>query len=207
MFERAPRPSDDPQMFDAPMFLEAAMRMMQRYDVATYEHLLSVGALSSRLAIALDLRPRERDAVRWAGLLHDFGKIGISRLILNAPRPLTQTEWQLIKLHPENGAAYARKNGEVGLADVIGAHHERLDGGGYPWGLSGTRIPIGARIIAVADTFDVLTSGRPYREALTPDEAIGLILECSGTQFDPDVVDAIVQEHACGILVPRRDIA
>ncbi len=199
--------SDDPQMVDAPVFLESAMRMMQRYDVATYEHLLSVGALSSRIAVALDLRSRERDAVRWAGLLHDFGKIGISRLILNAPRPLTQAEWQLIKLHPENGAAYARKNGEVGLADVIGAHHERIDGGGYPWGLSGTRIPIGARIIAVADTFDVLTSGRPYRESLTPDEAVEVIFACGGTQFDPDVVDALVHEHVNGLLLPRKDIA
>jgi HD-GYP domain-containing protein (c-di-GMP phosphodiesterase class II) len=181
---------------EVPRFLESAILMMKHYDLPTYKHLLQVGASSSRLATLLDVKPREADAIRWAGLLHDFGKIGISRHILNAPRPLTMQEWELIKLHPESGASFVRLRGEIGLADVISAHHERIDGRGYPWGLSGSRIPYAARIIAVADAYDVLTHGRPYREALSPHEAYDRILEASGTQFDPECVDALANDIA-----------
>ncbi len=195
------------QEYDVPACLEPAIALMQRYDNATYQHLLRVGSLASRIAKRLDLPTLTCDTIRWAGLLHDFGKIAIRREILNAPRALTNSEWQLMMLHPESGAAYARTHGEHGLAELILSHHERIDGRGYPWGIAGTKIPLGARVIAVADAYDVLTSGRPYRPALAIDDAFAVILASEGSQFDPDVVEALSQECLVVQIATKRSIA
>jgi HD-GYP domain-containing protein (c-di-GMP phosphodiesterase class II) len=131
-------------------------------------------------------------SLEYGFLLHDVGKIGIADQVLNKPGPLTSAERGLIELHPTIGAeilgGVILLQGE-GL-NVVRSHHERWDGGGYPAGLAGERIPLGARIFALADALDAMTSDRPYRDALSWDEAIDEILSEDGGQFDPQVVRA-----------------
>ena len=119
-------------------------------------------------------------------LLHDVGKIGVSDTILLKPGKLTDDEWVLHAPAPGDRLQHAAP-GEVpqGAAEIVLAHHERWDGKGYPRGLHGEEIPLGARIFTVVDTFDSMTSDRPYRKALSTLEALNEILRCSGTQFDP----------------------
>ena len=131
-------------------------------------------------------------SLEYGFLLHDVGKIGVGDQILNKPGPLTAAERNLIELHPAVGAeilsGVALLEGE-GLSVVL-SHHERWDGGGYPVGLIGDRIPLGARIFALADALDAMTSDRPYRAALTWEKATDEILSHDGSQFDPKVVRA-----------------
>jgi ribonuclease P protein subunit RPR2 len=140
------------------------------------------------------VEPRLLDdaSLEYGFLLHDVGKIGIGDQILNKPGPLSDAERGLIELHPMIGAeilaGVALLEGE-GLG-VVRSHHERWDGGGYPAGLVGDRIPLGARIFALADALDAMTSDRPYRAALTWEKATDEILSHDGSQFDPKVVRA-----------------
>jgi HD-GYP domain-containing protein (c-di-GMP phosphodiesterase class II) len=125
-------------------------------------------------------------------MLHDVGKIGIPDAILSKPGPLDAAEWTIIRRHPELGVDILRKIPTLRQeADVVAAHHERIDGTGYPRGLKGKEIPMEARIVAVADTYDVLVSDRPYRKARTREESIKILREESGTRLDGDVVDAL----------------
>jgi HD-GYP domain-containing protein (c-di-GMP phosphodiesterase class II) len=126
-------------------------------------------------------------------LLHDVGKIGVSDSILLKPGKLTPDEWDQMRMHPEIGYNMLRQVRFLhGAADIILAHHERWDGKGYPNGLRGEEVPLGARIFSVVDTFDSMTSDRPYRAALTTLESLNEILRHSGTQFDPLVVEAFL---------------
>jgi ribonuclease P protein subunit RPR2 len=131
-------------------------------------------------------------SLEYGFLLHDVGKIGVPNQVLGKRGPLTSSEWKLIQRHPGIGAEIL---GDVTLLqgqglDVVRSHHERWDGGGYPKGLAGESIPLGARIFALADTLDAMTSDRPYRSALSWDEATDEILAQTGRQFDPRVVKA-----------------
>jgi ribonuclease P protein subunit RPR2 len=127
-------------------------------------------------------------------LLHDVGKVGIPESILCKPGPLTDEEYEVMKTHPLIGVQIVTPIQFLGGAvDVIRCHHERWDGKGYPDGLAGEEIPQGARIFSVCDTFDAMTSDRPYRRALPFDAAVEEIERNGGTQFDPVVVDAFVQ--------------
>lgn len=127
--------------------------------------------------------------LRYAGYLHDIGKIGIPDEVLGKPGRLTQEEWKLMKKHPIISAKILEP---VRISDEVKAairhHHERFDGKGYPYGLAGETIPLEARILAVADSFEAMTSTRPYREALTDEQAVAELVKCSGTQFDPEIV-------------------
>jgi HD-GYP domain-containing protein (c-di-GMP phosphodiesterase class II) len=126
-------------------------------------------------------------------LLHDVGKIGVSDTILLKPGKLTDDEWGLMRKHPEIGYNMLRQVKFLqGPAEIILAHHERWDGGGYPKGLHEDEILLGARIFTVVDTFDSMTSDRPYRKALSTLEAMNEIMRCSGSQFDPLVVEAFL---------------
>ena len=134
------------------------------------------------------------DKIRKASILHDLGKIGISENILLKKGKLTKEEFDEIRKHPQIAVDILRPIQSLqGVIPMIYYHHERWDGGGYLNGLKGDEIPIGARIIAVSDVYEALTSDRPYRRAFPRDEAIRMVKESSGTQFDPKVVDAFLK--------------
>ena len=126
-------------------------------------------------------------------LLHDIGKIGVSDTILHKPGPLTDDEWVDMRRHPKIGHDMIKDISFLsGAATIVMAHHERFDGKGYPKGLAQDEIPLGARIFVLADTFDAMTSDRPYRRALSAEVSRDEIIKCSGTQFDPTCVQAFL---------------
>ena len=135
----------------------------------------------------------ELEELKYAGYLHDVGKIGIPDDILGKGSQLSADEWKLMKKHP---IVSARILDPVSISPVIKAairhHHERYDGKGYPYGLAGDSIPFAARILAVADSYEAMTSDRPYRKALSDEQAVAELLRCAGTQFDPDIVHAFM---------------
>ena len=139
----------------------------------------------------LSLSPEEMEILEYASVLHDVGKISVDSVILNKPGSLTEAEWEIIQEHPTIGANLLRGISFLEKsADLVLYHHERYDGEGYPTGLKGDMLPLGARIIAVADAFDTMTTDRSYREAMTVDEAIKELNECAGKQFCPVAVKA-----------------
>ncbi len=146
----------------------------------------------------------ERMAVlELAGHLHDVGKIGVPDAVLNKPGKLTVEEFELMKSHPEIGEQIIRGIDFLeALVPYVLYHHERYDGKGYPKGLSGEAIPIEGRLLAVSDTFDAMTSSRPYRKQLDPERAIEEIKRCSGTQFDPNIVGVFLEMWREGLLEP-----
>ncbi len=149
----------------------------------------------------MDIRGSDIAFLRRGALLHDIGKIGVPDNILRKPTALSEAEWATMRKHPEFGARIIA--GIPFLQDVariVRHHHERWDGAGYPDGLRGEDIPVGARIFAVADSFDAMTSDRPYRRAMSIDAACDEVARCRGTQFDPAVVDAFVR-------IPRERLA
>src|SRR5207302_3828608 len=127
--------------------------------------------------------------VHTAALLHDIGKFNLPDSILKADVPLGEAEWELIRTHPDDGAKLiAHLEGYDAAAELVRAHHERFDGGGYPRGLGGTAIPLGSRIISVADTYDVLTARDSYRRPISSEQAIEELGRVAGSQLDPAVV-------------------
>ena len=186
--------------------LEARIEGMHTSLICAFNQLLDLkdlntGFHSTRLAewgvrVARDLGVGQeclRD-VEVAALLHDIGKMGIPDSVLKSPAKLTEEEWALMKKHPEYGWAIVRLFPEFERASLfVLHHHERYAGGGYPAGLIGTEIPVGARIVAVIDAFDAMTSNRPYRQGLPFDEAIHRLVLGKGTQFDPQVVDCFIR--------------
>ncbi len=158
-------------------------------DPYTRGHSERVGAWGRRLATALGRPADEIDTVTQAGLLHDIGTIGVPEAVLRKRGALDHDEWMLVRNHPMVGAQIvAPFEFFAGGAAVIRHHHERWDGSGYPDGLAGAAIPLGARIVAVADVFDALTSDRPYRGALPRDTALAFLGEEAGRTLDADVV-------------------
>lgn len=142
----------------------------------------------------LDLSGSTLKDLNSAAVLHDIGKVGISKQIVDKLGRLSDREFEIMRLHSTVAIRMLeRVEGLEGALPMIKHHHERYDGKGYPDGLKGTDIPIGARIIAVAETFDILTSNVPWRESLSQEEAVDEIKKNSGTQFDPNVVEAFVR--------------
>jgi putative nucleotidyltransferase with HDIG domain len=159
-------------------------------DHYTYGHSKKVSDYAVALAEVLELPKDRMDTIRAAGLLHDIGKIGIPDSILNKKGPLTDAEWEPLKAHPKLGVEILRH--VIDLANCLPAilhHHERYDGTGYLSGLKGDNIPVEARILAIADAYDAITSPRPYHEQLSSQEALAELKRCAGTQFDPELVD------------------
>ncbi|MDN5348236.1 MAG: hypothetical protein PWP65_1800, partial [Clostridia bacterium] len=146
------------------------------------------------LGEAAGLSREETDRLRLLVDVHDIGKLGVPASILLKPGSLTEQEWEEIRRHPEVGYRIALSSGELApVAPFILQHHERWDGRGYPQGLQGDRIHLLSRILAIADAYDAMTSERPYRRALTHEEALEELKRCAGTQFDPRLVEVFVR--------------
>jgi diguanylate cyclase (GGDEF)-like protein/putative nucleotidyltransferase with HDIG domain len=160
-------------------------------DAYNGSHSERVAQLAAEIAESLDLDTDEVELIRLAASLHDLGKLAIPEEILRKPGTLTDAERLVLERHPQIGHRMLESLGVDPIAEWVLHHHERWDGAGYPSGLAGEAIPLGARVIFVADAFDSMTSSRLYRPALSHDEALAEIERCSGTQFDPHVVSAL----------------
>ncbi len=176
-------------------------------DDHTAQHIERVREFARTLALALGIEAERAELLAEASVLHDVGKIALRDGILLKPGPLTPEERREVERHPEEGWRMLSGSGLPLLdcaASIARSHHERWDGRGYPHGLAGERIPLEARIVAVVDVFDALTSDRPYRPALPLDDAVDIVREGAGSHFDPDVVRAFL---ACldEILAIRRE--
>jgi HD-GYP domain-containing protein (c-di-GMP phosphodiesterase class II) len=177
--------------------LASALGERDRY---TGEHSESVVELTARVGATLALDGEEIARVRTAALLHDIGKVGVPDEILRKPGPLDNREWEIMRQHPVIGERIVRAIPGMGaIARIVRHEHERWDGGGYPDGLARGAIPIGARIILACDAYHAMTSDRPYRQALSHHEAMAELTANAGSQFDPNVVEALV-----GFLYGRR---
>jgi diguanylate cyclase (GGDEF)-like protein len=161
-------------------------------DPSTARHSYTVGRYARATAVALGLAPDRVDRIHAAGVLHDLGKVGIADAILHKPGPLTDTEWVEMKRHPGIGAQILSHAGMHDIAGWVGAHHERIDGAGYPDGLIGEHISLEARILAVADAYEAMISERCYRPGMPEAAARDELVRCAGTQFDPVVVNAFL---------------
>lgn len=187
------------QVFDAVQmtvhqFAESLSNIIDAKDHTTHSHSEEVAVMAQTIGWQMGLSAKQADMLHVAGHLHDIGKVGIEDSILKKRGPLTAAEFEVIKRHPVIGAEimtpvvhFAGKNG---IVRMIRHHHERYDGTGYPDGLKGRDIPLGARIIAVADSLSAMLQQRPYREAMSYDQALQEIADCTGTQFDPKVANA-----------------
>jgi len=173
---------------------EKLMQSLQARDPYTAEHSERVADLSGKIARKLGLPENEVERIVAAARIHDIGKVGIPDSILLKPGPLTPQEWEIMKKHPVIGAEII-KGMEIydNCVDIVKYEHERWDGSGYPEGLKGEEIPLGARIVAAADVYDALTSDRPYRKALPKEEAIAELKRMRGVKLDPRVVDALLE--------------
>ena len=185
--------------------LDAQIAQMHSSLICAFNQLLDLkdlntGFHSTRLAewgirVARDIGVGEKllGDIEAAALLHDIGKVGIPDDVLKSSARLTDDQWDLMKKHPEYGWAIVRLFPHLERASLyVLHHHERVDGGGYPAGLKGEEIPVGARIVSVIDAFDAMTSNRPYRKGLSFEEAVRRLTEARGTQFDPKVVDCFI---------------
>ena len=175
-------------------FAAAMVTALDERDTWTAGHSVAVATYSRDIAAEMGLTKQQVELVHLTGLVHDIGKIGVPAEVLQKTAALTDDEWALMREHSEIGA---RILGEVEdyaeVAEIVLYHHERLDGAGYPRGLTGDRIPLLARVIAVADAYNAMTSDRPYRRAMDPDIAITQLRNGRGGQFDPDAVEAFLK--------------
>jgi diguanylate cyclase (GGDEF)-like protein/putative nucleotidyltransferase with HDIG domain len=185
----------------------ALARALDTRDAYTARHSQNVARYSVAIAKELGWTPEQQEMLRIAGLLHDVGKIGVRDSVLRKPGGLTHNEWEEMRQHPVLGARVIADVASDEIIRWVVAHHERHDGRGYPRGLAGAQIPLGARILAVADTFDAMTSSRAYRPALPVLWAIHELVAGVGEQFDPDVVRAFIHAIKHGYLVMDTDDA
>jgi HD-GYP domain-containing protein (c-di-GMP phosphodiesterase class II) len=163
-------------------------------DSYTGGHSGRVATYARATAMRIGLHEGEIDTVVMAALLHDIGKIGVADHVLLKPGKLTDIEFGQIKKHPELGWMALKHLDDFKQASLIVLHHhERMDGAGYPGHLRGNEIPLGSRIISVADSYDALTTNRPYRTARTQEQAVEELLRCAGTQFDTRILNAFVE--------------
>jgi two-component system, cell cycle response regulator len=171
----------------------ALIRALADSDGETYAHSLSVAATATELARRLGLRGEELIDIEFGALLHDIGKLCVPHRILAKPGPLTEAERRLIRMHPDWGAGLVDSIPELeAVVAIVRFHHERPDGRGYPHALAHSEIPVGARIVSVCDAYGAMTKNRPYRAALRHDAALAELERHAGTQFDPDVVEVLI---------------
>ena len=189
--------AEELQSHGAVAALASALTERDRY---TGDHSESVVDLTARVGESLALDGSDIGQVRMAALLHDIGKVGVPDAILNKPGPLDDAEWEIMRQHPVIGERILRAIPGMGsIARIVRHEHERWDGGGYPDGIAGAEIPVGARIILACDAYHAMTSDRPYRKSIGHVEATKELSTNAGSQFDPNVVEALV-----GYLYGRR---
>ncbi|HEX5800109.1 MAG TPA: diguanylate cyclase [Gaiellaceae bacterium] len=176
-------------------------RAVDARDAYTGSHSERVAELAARIARRMGVDAEHVELTRLAASLHDVGKLAIPEEILRKPGPLSETERLVLERHPQIGFRMLESLDVDPVADWVLHHHERWDGSGYPDGLPGDEIPLGARIIFVADAYDAMTSDRVYRDRFSGDEAIAELERCAGSQFDPEIVGALAAE-----LGPRREL-
>lgn len=171
---------------------ESLAAALESRDGTTGAHINRTQELVESIAHRLDLDAATIRSARFAAALHDIGKIGVPDAILNKPGKLDDKEWKIMHRHPTTGARIlAGISGFEQVAAAVESHHERFDGKGYPKGISGEDIPVEARIISVVDAFDAMTNDRPYRKAMSRNEALAELARETGAQFDPMIVDAL----------------
>jgi putative nucleotidyltransferase with HDIG domain len=185
--------------------LSTVMQTLSMRDAMTARHSAAVARYAREVARLLGVDEREQDLIHTAALLHDIGKFIFPDTILLADRKLTDEEWETVKLHPEQGAKLVRRiEGYGPVADIIISHHERIDGKGYPHGIAGDEIPLGSRIISVADTYDVMTSRDSYRRPVSTEAAIVELRRVAGTQLDPVIVECFIEMVESGRVAFRH---
>ncbi len=194
------------KLFQKTLLAEAELRSLFKELVLAFANALdakspwtmghSERVASFALAIAKEMQFNEPDMemLKIGSLLHDIGKLGTYDVILEKTEPLTAKEWELIKMHPSKGAAILNPVGQLQkVIPIIKYHHEKFDGTGYPEGLKDQDIPLSARILCVADSFDAMIADRPYKRAMEREQAFAHVKQKAGTQFDPDVVKAFLK--------------
>ena len=180
-------------METAQSVVAALANAVEAKDLVTEEHCERLAMVVTRLAERVALPVEEREAIAYGALLHDVGKIGVPEAILSKPGPLSTEEWTVLRRHPEIGERICRPLGlSAEFVPIVRHHHERWDGAGYPDGLRGAAIPLGARIVGLADAFDAMTHDRPYRRAFSVAHALAELRRESGRQFDPDLVEPFI---------------
>jgi len=180
--------------------LVALSRTVEARDNYTERHLYRVADRSVGMARRMGMSEREIESVRLDGLYHDLGKIAVPDRVLHKPAALDRAEYALVRRHPEAGAEIVRPlRAFDGPEAAVLHHHERFDGTGYPYGLRGEEIPLAARIVAVADAFDAMTTDRPYRAALPHDVALQRLSDGSGEQWDPLIIELFLAQYVGGV--------
>jgi len=180
-------------MYETDSWAQLLRTLSRKIDTITSEsgkHSLRVAGWTRSIARTLKMKYTEVEILYWSALLHDIGKIALPRDILEKKGPLTRDEWSYMELHPAIGANLVEATDSMAeVAPIVHAHQEKFDGRGYPFGLQGSDIPVGARILAVVDAYDAMTDNRPYRKAKSHDEAVAELKCNRGQHFDPIVVD------------------
>ncbi|HZT57771.1 MAG TPA: HD-GYP domain-containing protein [Pyrinomonadaceae bacterium] len=181
--------------------IRSLLKSLREHDAYTFRHSVRTVRMSVLLGKVCGVAGDRLRALRHGALVHDIGKVFIPGDVLHKPGRLTGAEWEAVRRHPEDGARLLRglPVADERVARVVAEHHERWDGRGYPAGLRGEEIDLNARVVAVADAFDAMTSRRPYRRAVKYDAATAELESCAGTQFDPAVVGKFLR-------VPRAQL-
>ncbi len=181
----------------------ALARAAEAKDPTTGDHLFRCRDLAGALARDLGLAEPLAADIAWSAMLHDIGKLYVPEHVLLKPAELTPEEWALMRTHPARGAELLDRSRTFETARRIARwHHENLDGSGYPDGLRGDAIPLEARIVRIVDAWDAMTNDRPYRRALTPEQALDELMRCRGTAFDPELVAVFARLAERGLLLP-----
>ena len=187
--------------------IKAITNSIEARDPYTKGHSERVARFSKAIAEELNWEKKEIELIDWGGMLHDVGKIGISDFILKKPEKLTDNEFNMIKLHPLIGTQIIKNISFLeSVIPYILEHHERFDGKGYPGGVAGKNISIKGRLLSVADSFDAMTTVRPYKKALKPENSFKEILRNKGTQFDPEIVQAFESAFMSGKIICQEDV-
>ncbi|MGM0760752.1 MAG: PAS domain S-box protein [Thermodesulfobacteriota bacterium] len=174
--------------------IKALMAALEEKDFVTSGHAHRLKELCVQLGQKINLASSQLSALNLLAQVHDLGKVGIPDHVLFKPGPLNEQEWEIMRQHPEKGYRIAQSTSDLaGIADLILRHHERWDGKGYPLGLAGEEIPIECRILAIVDSFDAMINDRPYRQAMSVEDALMEVKKCSGSQFDPYLVDRFLE--------------
>src|SRR6059058_5349719 len=193
IWEGVPLPVQPPVQQQIKGWFDAVVALgLKVKDRETRAHNLRVARLCVHIGRQMSMSAAELRVLARAGLMHDIGKLGIPDSVLGKHSPLDESEWSLMRTHPEMGLTLLDRTGQSSR-EVLAVlyHHERLDGSGYPYGLKAEGIPIEARIVAVADTYDALTSDRPYRQACTEAQARRVLVEEAGSRLDARAVSAL----------------